>query len=96
MNQIDQKSIQKQSQIHQKSIKICLKLVLEAVWGLLGGLLGPSWPQEGPKSQQDPQNSFVGLHRIPQLGAMLEQKRPMDSPGRRQAQVATTARSVAT
>ena len=35
--------------------KIGPKFVLEAVWGLLGGLLGPSWPQEGPKSQQDPQ-----------------------------------------
>ena len=51
--------------------KISPKLVLEAVWGLLGGLLGPSWPQEGPKSQQGLQNGEIAPYFWGVLGAML-------------------------
>ena len=59
----NQKRERSQSQIGQKSTtnqtKLAPKSVLQAVLRPLGGLLGPSWPQEGPKSQQDLQRGPI-------------------------------------
>ena len=48
-----------------KSLK---KSVLAGVWEGLGGFLGPSWTQDGPKSQEVSRRTPDGLPLDPQVG----------------------------
>ena len=62
---MDQKLIKNGPQIDKKSTKI-------GSWGYLGGLLGPSWPQEAPRAKNTSKSWFAGPPGTPKLEAKIE------------------------
>ena len=70
-----QKVIKNPAKIYQIGSKICLKSIPEGVLGGLMGSWGPSWLQDGPKSEQDLENRFRG----PPLGGQVGSQNPLKS-----------------
>ena len=82
-SKILEKSQPKNSKIHQvgsqnpsswapKSIKLGSKIKKNQSWEVSGGVLGPSWPQDPPKTTIYLQNQFLG----PLLGTHLGGQNP--------------------
>ena len=72
------KSLKNPSQEAQKSFKMVSWRGLGGVWEALGGVLEASWPQDGTKSQKDPQRTPDGPptdpHWTPKLEAKINEK----------------------